>query len=210
MTTPKLDALGDHVPYWARPPSRAIGDTDIRVTFAAVGDALSSWEMFEFVLSWLFMHMVEARTQAMERAYGSISAAGGRKTALKAAADAYFPRYGVTAVDVARFNKLMNHMELAVGRRNEIAHGMVFALLVDPEREHSGVTHFLGPAAYGAKGNKPRKTIDMNAPLIERLPGLYRYTAADIEAFRDGFRALLEATGEYLEHLKITYTSPRP
>jgi hypothetical protein len=193
--------------YWARPAPKENGNADINDIFAAVGQALSAWEGLEGVVVDLFVLFVQSYSPAARRAYGSIMSQGGRREAMFAASESCFLIHKVTAEDVAKFNKFIDHWANAVGRRNEIAHGVVTNVKIN-ETERG---HFLCPAGYNTKKNRPSKGFFPDYYSADDefsfLPGDYRYTKEDIAHFIERFNSLYQAA--FYFHLHLIRTYPR-
>lgn len=121
-----------------------IGDRSQRTTFAAVGKALSRWTQLELSLARLFAAMVSSPREliAAALAFGSVRTFEGRAEMLSSAALWFFahqealsattthPVISVNAIKQhsASFNSLIKSANQLVGRRNEIAHGIVQAM----------------------------------------------------------------------------------
>lgn len=102
--------------------------------YAAVGRALSSWEVIEFWLSRLFGLFVSAgREEPAIRGYGAVHGFEARLTMVKAAGEAYFHVAAQTKFGChldfaplkAEFKALRSLAKNYSPRRNEIAHGVV-------------------------------------------------------------------------------------
>jgi len=112
---------------WDVPPTPKTGDADPDTTYAAVGRALSQWELFEGNFSQLFAIFIGHAPSAIltaVRAYGTIQTFRGRADMVEGAAELFFLLY---SNDDLR-NRIADLIKIArnyAGRRNEIAHGVV-------------------------------------------------------------------------------------
>jgi hypothetical protein len=183
--------------YWTRPPKSPKGEPDAKLIFHAVGEALTEWEIVELSFAHLFTVLIESPSYAAIRAYGSIISPGGRRDALRAASDVFFRGHNMPADEMADFDTLMNHVSLAVSRRNDIAHAM--ACLYDDGNELLGV--FLVPPDYSTKKTDPFGN-EFSSGFIAVD---YRYVSRDINSFCLKFRALKDATYQYTLRLDQTY-----
>jgi hypothetical protein len=189
--------------YWARPDAQSQGDADADAIYAAVGRALSTWELLEMAAVDLFVLFVQSYSPAAKRAYGSIISASGRRDTILAAAETCFLIHKVTEADALKIRRFVEHWAVASGRRNDIAHGVVTRVSIG-EKERG---HFLRPADYNT--NKNRAT-GWFTPFNENdefwfMHGDYRYTKNDIEHFTARFGELNHA-GYYVRlHFIRTY-----
>ena len=174
--------------YWEKPPIRERGDYDTVGLFHGVGVALSTWENVELVFANMFSVFVESSSLAASRAYGAIASHSGRREALDNAAEIFFVSKLAKESVRADFRTLMKHFKDAATRRNEIAHGIVTALIVD-DREH-GI--FLMPPDYNSRKTSPEmRGIGLGevSPLFH-LEADYRYVADDLKRFIERFDVL--------------------
>jgi len=201
-----IEQLPPHEKYWASPePSKNGDETDTEV-FAAVGQALSSWEVLESIVVNLFVLFAQSYSPAVIRAYGSIDSAIGRWNAMKAAADSCFSIHNVLEQDIKKFGTFHKHWQVAISRRNEIAHGIVTRVRIDDKDRG----HFLCPARYNTKKNHAGNGyFSLQLPRDEDefgfMSGKYRYTKGDIFHFNERFNVLHQAAFHFRLHLIRTY-----
>jgi hypothetical protein len=118
-------------PYWERPePKRKGSDTPDQI-FAAVGVALSQWELVDEQLANLFIAFTcEPNTgaytkHAVGRAYGSIISTAGRRTAIAAAGEVYFPAWmRENEAEKNGLKDILNAAQWAAKLRDDVAHGV--------------------------------------------------------------------------------------
>ncbi|MBR1142291.1 hypothetical protein [Bradyrhizobium sp. AUGA SZCCT0431] len=166
------------------------GDSERDTLLAAVGFALSTWEMMEEELALLFSELIGAKWGGPAvRAYGSVSNFYGRADMLSAAAEAFFYEATTGRIKIAgpdrevahtqpEFGDLMKHCRQFSARRNDIAHGRYF--------NHPDLGYFLRPALYNSK------KFDFD----EHMFGSYSYTSFEINAYRDHFSILIQRARE--------------
>jgi hypothetical protein len=150
------------MPYFASPDS-----PESNAVYTAVGRTLSEWEMLEWGLANVFVSLIKTRFIGAERAFGAISSSAARMEALRAAADAHFT-FEKNDEMQKQFNIFSGEMNRLATKRTHVAHGVV-------AEYHDGV--FLGPAWYSTRHNKLKQ------------PASFRYSAEDINAFAQEFRA---------------------
>jgi hypothetical protein len=192
-----IDDLPPHEQFWERPPSRDQGDGGSEAIHTAQGVALGQWELLESWFASFFMYLIQSKSLAARRAYGSIASARGRRDALMAAAEVFFADYQVDEENQKRFKKLMSHFGCASGRRNEIAHGFVLDIV--------GHGCFLVPADYNTSKNFPQKQWTQTVDILEILTAKYRYASDDIKIFARHFHSLEGALFDYIEQLQKLY-----
>jgi hypothetical protein len=91
-----------------------------------MGVALSQWETFEEAVARLFGVLVQSGpSDAARRAYGRVLGPG-RLGLLEEAAYVYFNLNKNSKVDQKEVSRLIKHHGEASGRRNEVAHGVVY------------------------------------------------------------------------------------
>jgi hypothetical protein len=159
---------------WKRPPTAAFGDPTPEPLFESVGVALTAWENLEFAFAALFATFMHADRVAAGRVYGGIFSAGGRRDALKAAAEVEFLRRDVAEADVKAFESLVSHWEDAGSRRGDIAHGCVSRW----SRNTKDRGYFLSPPFYSSG------KVDLGGEVA------YQYTSADVRHFATRFDEL--------------------
>lgn len=193
----RVDNLGNAKEYWADPAEKTAGDEDPDSLYILVGRCLSQWESIENIFSTAFQCFLHSDTSAAKRAYGSIVSAGGRRDALRAAAEVFFTEWVlIPELEKKRFLSLLNHFGTASGRRNNIAHGIVKRPTWD-----NSIGWFLFPAEYNSGKNDAFLQFD-EANLWSLISAQYRYTAADLAHFYDRFGQLALAAEEFVDRLK--------
>ncbi len=132
---------------FAPKPFPEVGSDSERPVFEAVGAALSAWEHSELHMALVFSHLVGDgdHSEAAYRAYGSAIAFSARADMVEAAADQALLAHPERDELVPKFRSALGLMRRAAARRNEIAHGAVFAYRVLKEKpEASGYCLFPG------------------------------------------------------------------
>ena len=182
----------------------AEGDQSEEVTFAAVGRALTKWELLEQKLAWIFRVCVTDDAGNMglaaSRAFGASIAHQGRAAMLSAAAEAFFG--GAMEIAKARanpdeverlvklkadFKEMLKLAGKYAPRRNEIAHGYVREWSVPRKGIDNGYRLF--PSEYAT--NKHEILYDHpQHPLTGIQWPDYVYSAAEINAYAHQFEAL--------------------
>jgi hypothetical protein len=120
------------LPIWNEPkrivPSPAyLGEINKDVIHLAAGKALNEWENLEQILSWIFRHLVESRSIAASRAYGTLIAGTARRDALGAATWEFFRAKGDPVM--LDFVELYQTYTNSAQYRNNIAHGICYATI---------------------------------------------------------------------------------
>jgi hypothetical protein len=110
--------------FWAQPSPSTSGNPDPSVTFAAVGQALSMWELIEEQLAALclvFSGLADDGTinTAFRRLFGSIESSSARRAAIRNAAEVYFWHDSDGAM-LKRLDALLEQVSKASKRRDEI------------------------------------------------------------------------------------------
>jgi hypothetical protein len=171
---------------WPEDRGATKGDSDRDTLLAAVGFALSTWEMLEEELAQLFAALIGAKWGGPAvRAYGSVNNFYGRAEMLAAAAEAFFYEATIGRIKIAgpdrliaesqpQVQDLMKHCREFAGRRNEIAHGRY--------HRHPDLGYFLRPAFYNSK----------KFNFEEHIFGSYSYTSVEINTYRDHFSVLIQ------------------
>lgn len=197
----KIDELGPHEAYWETPTPKAVGNSPSTI-FAAMGKALSAWEMLEFYVLLLYEYLIKSHTEATRRGFGVIESSRERRNVVREVAKCFFLQHKVSEADRSSFRALLNHIDEASKRRNEIAHGI--AITVKIENDDRGT--FLCPAMYNAKkrGSAYEITFDDEFGFMQVA---YRYNLADIARFTERFGVLLEAAAEF-NPLFMRYANP--
>ncbi len=149
---------------WDVTPWPKVGNAGHDELFLAVGKALSNWELVENAIAGLFTRVTVgsyyAPTAPAIRAYSAVMSASNRIQMVRAALESWLHVWkdcpsGRNALDI------LKECGEWVGRRNDIAHGIVDRVVDAPKHGW-----FLFPSFYNAK----------KRPLDDRPA--YRYTAA--------------------------------
>lgn len=164
---------------WAVVPMAEKGSTQ-RQIFAAVGHALSTWERMEFSLSELYHALLDAKNEGAVAAYGTVMSSSSRMTMLHQAYE-FFRFKGEP--QFTGIPELINNVREFSNRRDEIAHGMVSM----PTRARGW---YLAPSWYHTK-NAPRSAEGASEKYNYGI-GKYAYSAEQIDAYREQFKALHE------------------
>jgi len=117
------------------------GDGSKRITYAAVGEALSEWAEIEIAMTRIFFTFLDGKGgygSVAIRAFGSVRTFEGRLEMIKSSSEVYFeiekdrflrcdPPLSEkwVANAEAEFKGICSDLKLFVSRRNEIAHGQV-------------------------------------------------------------------------------------
>jgi hypothetical protein len=113
---------------WDIPTFPNKADSDDSATFAGVGRVLTEWELVEFALGTIYSIFRGDLTLKLVHEYGALGEVFSRRyPRLKAESDSYFARSANQSIE-RQFYKLL---ERAIGysnRRNDVAHGFVFAV----------------------------------------------------------------------------------
>jgi hypothetical protein len=160
--------------YWERPLPSTNGDLDQTDLFAAIGQALTRWEMLEESLESLCMVFSgladdAENIAAFRRLFGSIESSSGRRSAIVSAAEVYFWGRDKDNSKMSRLNALLD------------------------------IGAFLIPARYNSGRNKPfaeKITVEMvreNEFPFQILSGLYRYNSINITEISHKFDSLNRA-----------------
>src|SRR5437660_1069430 len=144
------------IPEW-HPPARLTrndfhsgsGELTKEPLHAAVGSALTSWEKLEIFLAHLFDALVEARSGAAFRAYGTIQGAEGRRRAIEAAASSFF-RFRPDTL-LADIFTLTGAYSNAATFRNNIAHGITISMRTEVNEIPLEERYYLGPPVYSTR-----------------------------------------------------------
>jgi hypothetical protein len=122
---------------WDRKPWPEVGDDKAEKTYAAVGRALTAWELYEANVAAMFSVLVAGtKSLAAYRAYCAVRTFEGRLDMLRAASTAYFAqRPDSQQQDLIR--TIVREAASYCPRRNEIAHGMVHRFQRKPEKSQS-------------------------------------------------------------------------
>ena len=119
---------------WDRRPWPKLGDSNIETTYAAVGRAISRWEIYDGILSVLFSAFISPsfNTKSAMRAYSAVRTFEGRLEMLRAASGAYFDEQPDEKL-LAEFKEILRHASCFAPRRNELTHAAVSFFLANEE-----------------------------------------------------------------------------
>jgi len=161
---------------FAPAPFAPKGDVDFETVYSAVGHALNNWEHAENKFAHLFGTFVRPlrNSFAARRAYGSVTAASGRREMLESVAAVFFRNFPQDGI-VTQFKTLMRRHQQAASRRNEMAHG-----IVGGEKGEDGT--FLGYFVVPSMWNTGKRGLDSAMK--------YRYSTKEIDRLRAAFSTL--------------------
>lgn len=189
------------VQYWDRQTASEKGDPNGDMIAQAVGYALSESELADQALSELFVTMTECTTSVtynvVRRAYGSIESNSGRRNAIMAAAEVYFGAYWDNKFVRQFLVDIINAVQWASRRRDDIAHGIIWAGIKIDNVDYGS---FLMPPEYNT-GRTFAFMADTPDPL-RLMRAKYRYTANNIQEWRSKFAGLREAIWSYTLTIK--------
>jgi hypothetical protein len=179
---------------WDVLPREKVGDSDSEPLFSSVGKALTAWEMLDNFQGFLFGSIVASRRGAAEVAYGSVASGPGRGGMVIAAADRLFAPQAPELVE--EITDLVNDVGRMLGRRNDIAHGVVTEYRQNGEKQ--GI--WLVPPNYNSRRHlNETKHIERMRSLgaaiafsdesfmFSRL--MYAYTAKQVDWYANHFVA---------------------
>lgn len=113
---------------WDIPTFPNKADNDDSATFAGVGRVLTEWELVEFALGTIYSIFRGDLTLKLVHEYDALGEVFSRRyPRLKAESDSYFARYPNQSIE-RQFCKLLERAIGYSGRRNDVAHGAVFAV----------------------------------------------------------------------------------
>jgi len=183
------------LPVW-NPPAKILpsdtylGETSKTVLHEAVGNALNEWEQVESILAVIFGLLVESRSGAALRAYGTILAQKTRRDALESAAIEFFR--GKTDPKKADFDALFKAYGDTIKYRNNIAHGICYGQV---SVGRTPTTWFLYPPQYNTNRRSGPNNKDSS----------YIYKASDILHCKDRFSQLAEEATVLEVYLRASY-----
>jgi len=148
------------------------GDFDPREIQRAIGSYLTSWEMTEVSFAYLFNATVrpDLNSEAIRRAYGSITSARTRKGMIEEGAKVFFKAFPENSL-AKKLRDLLKVYDSAATRRNEVAHGIILAGLPP----HTG--WYLEANMYSS-----RRDVARESP--------YAYTSTQLYEFQRGLKQL--------------------
>jgi len=161
---------------WDDRPWAQQGEKHEDEVFAAVGRALSHWELLEQAVAGLFTLVTVGSCHAPSapslRAYSTVTSSRNRVEMVRAAVEAWLREWKVCPLSenvVAALNECGGW----AGRRNDIAHGIVDRFADEFEKGW-----FLIPGLYARRGRNELGRVD------------YRYNAEIINSFGNSFLEL--------------------
>ena len=179
---------------WDRPSWPAEGDRTLDAVYAAVGGALSEWERYEAVLSYVFAGFTTPTEVAIgRRTYSAVRTFEGRAEMLRAASEAYFTKYP-NAKLLTQFKDVLRAATAFAPRRNDIAHGSADHYRRAP------------PAPLEIPAPDRYALFPAFASFRERdMSGTpsYCYTSAEIEYFRGQFLLLRRPARDLADRLIV-------
>lgn len=180
---------------WDIPPLPEKGDIDKTSTFIAVGQALSFWEWFEGYLGLVYGALVGdvGETSPAMRAYGTISAFGGRYDMIMEAAKSYCFIHKTDFFDDLK--KFLDEAKQFATRRNEIAHGIVQPYYVGG-LANSGFA--LGPSRHATRKLRLGDWHTNEARVFK----LYAYTSLELRYFGAKFASLSNRAMDFYAHIE--------
>ncbi len=114
---------------WKQPTVNPLmrGDDGVDPIYAAVGAALSRWETVEINLAQLFIVLCQPQSSIIgtkfERAFGSVESSASRRGMIRAVAEVYFDSLPSETSQRKELQKVLQAVQWASRRRDEIAHG---------------------------------------------------------------------------------------
>jgi hypothetical protein len=187
--------------YWSRPPpaDRKTGDPSVDQIYHAVGAALSSWESTEESFALLFAVLSQGREldvhNSLRRAFGSIENTAGRIRAVQAVAPVYFGQYWELAEVRRPLTVLLEEVQHASYRRNDIAHGKALNVITHDRSPDGSLTERrLGALLVAPEYMTGRTNLDVQAfgedDAFALTRSHYRFTSSDILSFARKFSEL--------------------
>jgi hypothetical protein len=176
---------------WDALPKEEQGDEDLEKLFASVGRALSTWEMMEGVLGWIFGYLCGASQEGPARAYGVVASMNGRIDMLKEVFSCF---EGRNNHELVAFPKFLDRVRQYGARRNEIAHGMAVSYTFNNDPRG----FFWCPPHYNSRKRPSRAAINDawrtggGEAWLESGMGRYTYNSAQIGYYTNEFQKLRE------------------
>lgn len=186
------------LPIW-NPPIKVIpspghlGEPNKDILHLAVGRALNEWELVESFLALIFGHLVESRSPAARRAYGTLIAGTARKDVLEAAAIEFFR--GKADPMMADYYSLFNAYSTSAQYRNNIAHGICYANVSSGGHPPFDFGWFLYPPLYNTRRRSG----------IASAEAVYIYKRSDVDHCTLRFSQLASEANDLEEYLRTTY-----
>jgi hypothetical protein len=165
-------------------------------TYEAVGRALSSWEIYEGILSVLFSVFVTPNlsTRGGMRAYHAVRTFEGRADMLRAASQAYFEEQPETELQKA-FKDILTHATAFAPRRNEITHASVGNFR--PAEGNIADTYALYPS-YASFKNRDLKS-----------QAAYCMTSVELDYFSEHFHTLQKPVTDLMGKISTRWANAK-
>jgi hypothetical protein len=184
---------------WDVLPREPYGDETEDALYLAVGKALTAWEELDNEQGSLFAVIVLSQDSAANAAYGSVASGPGRGSMVIAAADQIFGNFD--PVLLKEITSLVNLVGRLLGRRNDIAHGIVQGFAFYDGRPRKGfLGYYLVPPNYNTRKRLDAEALQKRINTLPRVGGIipgdimmfshlsYVYTAAQIDYYREQFK----------------------
>ena len=218
--------------FWARPSKSSMGAADEKLVFIGVGHALSRWEAVETSIHALFSTLVDSRTIASARAFGTILGQRNKAEAITAASQIYFEirkqlhkkdRQTVQWIGQAEdiCSSLIENYNIAARRRHDVAHGMAWNLSKNPIEIPEW--YLVAPLYNSLKNDDWIKdhigllvNTDQTLNDIGKFNEIYRkntdyiFDYGMIKILADKFQHLARQTGEFAAFIKKDGSPPIP
>lgn len=173
-------------------PILAKGSNNPDELAAAVGYALTQWELIDEFLAMLFGALVQSKGSSAEAAYGMITGFGQRCGMIRAAARRSLPS---SSPLLAELQAVLADLESLSSKRNNIAHGIMTRQMTGgtgkkrPRNKSFG--YFLTPPRYNTKKalttEQLAKLVTSSARLAGHQMQAYAYTAMQVRKIQRVF-----------------------
>lgn len=177
--------------YWRKPELGDVlkGDDSADLIYHAIGYALTQWEVVENTLVQMYFVFCElestASLNAIRRSFGTFESSAGRRLATIEAAKVYFGEDVFSTGAAKPFKKFFDAHQEATKRRNDIAHGTAYPIIINNESKGC----FLFPSQYNTGRNSTFFSSEggVNTPYMTET---YRYNSDVIYSFAKKFGEL--------------------